>query len=83
MWNDVVALVLKDAPVARSLNAPTTRMIGGSSPTRSNAMLVPSLERTMSMGPPLPVETLRFDTAYGSSPETQPAGFVAFHNGNF
>jgi hypothetical protein len=32
-----------------ALNAPTTKIIGGPSPNRSNAMAVPSLERTLSI----------------------------------
>src|SRR5215210_6746008 len=40
----------RGASVARSLNAPTTKTIGGPCPTRSNAMAVPSLERTLYMG---------------------------------
>src|SRR5215210_8732564 len=39
----------RGAPMARSLNAPTTRMTGGPSPDRSKA--VSSLERTLAMYP--------------------------------
>src|SRR5713226_50997 len=39
----------RPTPAERSLNAPSTRISGGPSPTRSNTMLVPSLDITFGM----------------------------------
>jgi hypothetical protein len=39
---------------AREVDAPLTRITGAPTPSRSKAMVVPSLERTLSMGSSLP-----------------------------
>src|SRR6266511_870547 len=61
----------RGAPADRSLRAPPTRMIDGPRPTRSNAMVVPSFERTVSMA----TESYRASITHGHPGSS--AGIIA------